>query len=109
MALNYLKRIAVDIIELEKDPLENIFIHYDDDDITNIYALIIGLKDTPNEHGCYYFLLKFPTNYPSSHPTCKFHTINNNHFYLIDLKLVRFFFYICLAIKHHYFYLDRTL
>ena len=40
MAVNYLKRIAVDIIELEKDPLENIFIHYDENDITTIYALI---------------------------------------------------------------------
>tara|TARA_Y100000768_G_scaffold277219_1_gene212649 strand:+ start:8814 stop:9500 length:687 start_codon:yes stop_codon:yes gene_type:complete len=77
MAVNYLKRIAVDIIELEKDPLDNIFIHYDDDDITTIYALIIGPKDTPYENGFYYFTLIFPTNYPSSPPTCKFNTINN--------------------------------
>ena len=72
MALNYLKRIAVDIIELEKEPLENIFIHYNDDDITNIYALIIGPKDTPYEHGFYYFSLTFPTNYPYSPPEIKY-------------------------------------
>jgi len=77
MAVNYLKRIAVDIIELEKDPLENIFIHYDENDITTIYALIIGSKNTPYEDGFYYFSLKFPTDYPSSPPACKFNTINN--------------------------------
>ena len=77
MAVNYLKRIAVDIIELEKNPLENIFIHYDENDITTIYALIIGLKNTPYEDGFYYFSLKFPTDYPSSPPVCKFNTINN--------------------------------
>ena len=76
MSVNYLKRIAVDLIELEKDPIENIYIHYDEDNITRIYALIIGPKDTPYENGFYYFTLNFPTNYPSSPPVCKFNTIN---------------------------------
>ena len=77
MSVNYLKRIAVDLIELEKDPIENIYIHYDEDNITRIYALIIGPKKIHlMKMVFYYFTLNFPTNYPSSPPVCKFNTIN---------------------------------
>ena len=43
----YLKRIISDIADLVSDPVENIHIWYDEENITSVKALIIGPKDTP--------------------------------------------------------------
>ena len=72
----YLKRIISDIAELVSEPVENIHISYDENDITSIKALIIGPKDTPYEDGFYFFTLKFPETYPFDNPSAKFETIN---------------------------------
>lgn len=72
----YLKRIISDIAELVSDPVENIHIWYDEENITSIKALIIGPKDTPYEDGFYFFSLEFPESYPFNNPSAKFETIN---------------------------------
>lgn len=72
----YLKRIISDIAQLVSDPVENIYIWYDENNITSIKALIIGPKDTPYQDGFYFFSLEFPETYPFSNPTAKFETIN---------------------------------
>ena len=72
----YLKRIISDIAELVSDPVENIHIWYDENNITSIKGLIIGPKDTPYEDGFYFFSLEFPETYPFTNPTAKFETIN---------------------------------
>lgn len=72
----YLKRIISDIAELVSDPVENIHIWYDENDIKTIKALIIGPKDTPYEDGFYFFTLNFPESYPFDSPSAKFETIN---------------------------------
>lgn len=72
----YLKRIISDISELVSEPVENIHIWYDENNITSIKALIIGPKDTPYEDGFYFFSLEFPETYPFSNPSAKFETIN---------------------------------
>ena len=73
----HIKRILVDYIDLNNDPLEGIHIHYDDNDITKLYAMIIGPRDTPYEGGYYYFKIEYDENYPTKSPKCKFETINN--------------------------------
>ena len=60
----HIKRILVDYIDLNNDPLEGIHIHYDDNDITKLYAMIIGPRDTPYEGGYYYFKIEYDENYP---------------------------------------------
>ena len=73
----YIKRILVDYIDLNNEPLENIHIYYDDNNITTLYTLIIGPKDTPYEGGYYYFKIEYDETYPNKAPKCKFETINN--------------------------------
>ena len=54
----FMKRIISDIRDLHIDPVENIFINYNEDDLTTIRCLIFGPKDTPYEYGAYFFTLK---------------------------------------------------
>lgn len=70
------KRIARDVIKLNKNPLTKHGIHYfhNEDNLLKSYALIIGPEDTIYEDGFYFFEFTFPTNYPSSPPKAKFIT-----------------------------------
>ena len=70
------KRIARDVIKLNKNPLDNHGIYYfhNEEDLLKGYALIIGPEDTIYEDGFYFFEFTFPTNYPSSPPKAKFIT-----------------------------------
>ena len=45
-----------------------IFIEFNELDITEAYAMIIGPKDTCYENGLLYFKINFPSNYPYSPP-----------------------------------------
>ena len=47
---------------------QGIYCIMDETDIHLMRAMIVGPKDTPYEGGCYYFLFRFPTNYPFSPP-----------------------------------------
>ena len=71
---NVMKRISNDLKLLSKDPLdkEEIYYFYDDNDITEGYALIIGPEDTPYEGGFYFFKFRFPENYPIYPPQVEF-------------------------------------
>ena len=59
-----------DIKEISKMKLNDlgIFIEFDDNNILNARAIIIGPKDTPYENGILYFIIEFPNNYPFSPP-----------------------------------------
>lgn len=72
----YIKRIISDINEISSSYDPNIHIWYDENNITEIKALIIGPQDTPYEDGFFYFTLKFPESYPFNNPEAKFETIN---------------------------------
>ena len=74
----FTKRIIADIHDLKSDPVQGIFINFDEKKLDTIQALIIGPKDTPYENGIYYFTLKFPKTYPFESPKAKFETINGN-------------------------------
>ena len=71
-----IKRLITDYIDLENNNLDNIYTYYDDNNIKELYVLIIGPKDTPYEDGYYYFKLIFDDDYPTKPPNCKFETIN---------------------------------
>ena len=69
-----LKRIMLDYKDIINDPIENIYFSMDESNVYKGYALIIGPKETPYEHGYYLFEFQFPENYPFSPPKVKFHT-----------------------------------
>ena len=78
MSFNFLaqKRISKDIINFQKSGLnkEGIYCHFDEENIENLKALIIGPKNTPYENGFYLFKINFPNDYPFSPPKVKFLT-----------------------------------
>lgn len=78
MSKNALKRIVNDIASLKKDPLENIYIDYNEHNIFKVTALIIGIKDTPYEGGFFFFTIIFSNKYPFNPPKVTFDTIDGN-------------------------------
>uniref|UniRef100_A0A6C0CRC0 Ubiquitin-conjugating enzyme E2 Z n=1 Tax=viral metagenome TaxID=1070528 RepID=A0A6C0CRC0_9ZZZZ len=70
------KRIAKDVIEINKYPLHKHGIYYfhDEENLKKGYALIIGPDETIYQDGFYYFEFTFPSNYPASPPKAKFIT-----------------------------------
>lgn len=67
-----IKRIILDIKDLTKSPIENIYYFPDEDDIQNGYALIIGPENTPYQYGNYLFNFKFTEEYPFNPPKVTF-------------------------------------
>mmetsp|Transcript_58057 Transcript_58057/g.142414 ORF Transcript_58057/g.142414 Transcript_58057/m.142414 type:complete len:313 (-) Transcript_58057:196-1134(-) len=63
-----LKRIRRDLRTLLSDPLPGIFVHCDEQDMTVAHALISGPFETPYEGGFFYFVLRFPDDYPNTPP-----------------------------------------
>ncbi len=74
MAATYLLRIVNDIMEFNKNKPDDIYISFDKMNVTKIYSMIVGPKNTPYFGGYFFFELNFPTNYPASPPTVKFLT-----------------------------------
>lgn len=71
-----LKRLTKDIqmVYLEQLEKEGIYINVHEENIFNIKVMIVGPKDTPYQHGYYFFTLQFPQNYPENPPVAKFIT-----------------------------------
>lgn len=63
-----LKRIILDIRDLQKDPITGVFYYPCEEDITKGYALLFGPRDTPYQHGNYLFSFHFPLEYPYKPP-----------------------------------------
>lgn len=75
-----IKRIFRDVMNIKKDPLEDqgIYIHWNEEEIYKVKALIIGPENTPYEYGNYLFDITFPTEYPHKPPTVTFQTRHTN-------------------------------
>jgi len=74
------KRLAKDIRENLQNPLTSNGIYYKHSD-TNLltgYAMIIGPENTPYHNGFFFFMFKFPIDYPYTPPTVTFHTRGDN-------------------------------
>jgi len=65
-----IKRLVKDVKELKNNSLgsHGIFYEHDDSDILKGRAVIIGSEKTPYFAGFYFFLFKFPSDYPFSPP-----------------------------------------
>lgn len=78
MSSKRLKRITNEIKELENsiDILKKsgIYYHYCEDNINNIYAMLLGPENTPYEKGFYFFKLEYPKNYPMEPPLVTYYT-----------------------------------
>tara|TARA_B100000683_G_scaffold247453_1_gene259927 strand:+ start:968 stop:1807 length:840 start_codon:yes stop_codon:yes gene_type:complete len=70
------KRIVQDIKEVTNDSSlcqNGIYYEHNMDNFMHGDAMLIGPKDTPYEHGLFFFHFEFPSDYPFSPPTVKFH------------------------------------
>ena len=56
---------------------DGIFCSFNEDDLFDVKAMIVGPKDTPYEDGFYFFRLTFPKNYPFAPPKAIFETRYN--------------------------------
>jgi ubiquitin-conjugating enzyme E2 Z len=70
------RRIFTDIKSFKKSNLQEqgIYCEFDDKNVYNVRAMIIGPKDTPYENGYYFFKLNFPSDYPLNPPKVVFYT-----------------------------------
>jgi ubiquitin-protein ligase len=80
MATVAVKRILSDIRKLQASNLERdgIFFQYNESNIMNIKALIIGPSETVYENGYYFFDLKFSELYPMEPPKVTFCTLDGH-------------------------------
>ena len=77
MSKQAIKRIAIrDMREVDNMNLNElgIYVHFNEENITEAYALIIGPKGTPFENGVLYFKIDFPNNYPYSPPKIHYYS-----------------------------------
>ena len=77
MSKQVIKRIATrDIKEMNNMDLNKlgIYINFNEENITEAYAMIIGPKNTPFENGILYFKIDFPNNYPYSPPKVQYYS-----------------------------------
>lgn len=67
-------RIKRDLISIFNDPPVGVFVVGDETNLKFVHALIVGPEGTPYEGGFFYFILKFPNDYPIQPPKVKLMT-----------------------------------
>ncbi|XP_059141693.1 ubiquitin-conjugating enzyme E2 Z-like [Physella acuta] len=72
-----IRRIKNDILAIYSDPPPGLCVMPDPNNITKIHALLTGPFDTPYEGGFFYFLIRFPSDYPISPPRVRLMTTGN--------------------------------
>ena len=72
------RRILNDIKQYKNSDLKDngIYVSFNEDNIYNCKAMIVGPKDTPYAYGYYFFDINFPNNYPIKNPRVDFCTID---------------------------------
>jgi ubiquitin-conjugating enzyme E2 Z len=89
------KRIALDVKDIMSDPIDNI-IYAPHEDLNNVgYVMIIGPKDTPYEHGFYFFEIHFTQDYPFVPPKVIFKTYDGKTRFNPNLYING---YVCLSL-----------
>lgn len=77
-----IKRIQRDIVNIIKNDTlktqDKIFCLFDENDIYDVKALIVGPRDTPYDGGFFFFKLKFSDVHPQKPPTAKLQTLAHN-------------------------------
>lgn len=74
----FANRINKDIKQFFTDPIPDIMLCPDSDNLLVAHAVIVGPENTPYEGGFFYFYVKFPSNYPLSPPIIKLMTTAQN-------------------------------
>lgn len=74
----YANRIFKDIKQFFTDPIHDIMLCPDSENLLIAHAIIIGPEKTPYEGGFFYFYIKLPNNYPLSPPMVKLMTTAQN-------------------------------
>lgn len=79
MSQKAIKRIHHDIKNIRRAKLENLGIYtfFNEENIFNAKAMIIGPHDCPYTHGYYLFDIIFPNDYPTNPPSVKYMTLDN--------------------------------
>jgi ubiquitin-conjugating enzyme E2 O len=68
-AMKRIQKDIKDINESTKDLEDNgIYVHVNDDNMREIYAMFIGREKTPYHHGFYFIKFTYPDDYPMSPP-----------------------------------------
>ena len=67
-------RIKRDLKEFFVDPVPDVFLVPDSDNVCAAHAVVVGPADTPYEGGFFYFFVKFPHDYPIRPPRVKLMT-----------------------------------
>jgi ubiquitin-conjugating enzyme E2 Z len=64
------RRIARDVADIMRNPMnaDGVFYIHDESNMLRGAALIIGAEGSPYAHGCYFFEVSFPYDYPSRPP-----------------------------------------
>ncbi|KAL4874030.1 hypothetical protein BDV12DRAFT_158924 [Aspergillus spectabilis] len=70
-------RITREIKQIEQSADLSIAVNYDDTDIRNVRALILGPPETPYQFGLFEFTIKFGKDYPARPPNVKAVTTNS--------------------------------
>lgn len=64
-------RLKSELGEISRDSLPGIFVIPDESNILMVHALLFGPEGTPYDSGFFYFLLRFPDDYPLRPPRAK--------------------------------------
>jgi ubiquitin-protein ligase len=72
----HLNKLIKDLKDLHDNPLENVKVAYDEDNIKNIYCMIHNLTDNEYKNGQFIFNIKLSNNHPMEPPDFYFLTPN---------------------------------
>ncbi len=66
------KRIQKDIQDIHKSTQDlkdnGVYVHVNEDNMNDVYAMFVGQEKTPYEHGFYFIKFTYPADYPMSPP-----------------------------------------
>ena len=74
----YHKRLYKDIEELNKYPIDNVHIWFDEDDITKLLLMIIGPDETPYKNGYFILSCTITKDFPWKPPLIKYLSTNGS-------------------------------
>jgi len=78
MSKLYQKRLYKDIEELHKNPIDNLYVWFDESDITKMLIMIIGPENTPYENGYFILSCTITPEFPWKPPIIKYLSTNGS-------------------------------
>merc|ERR1711879_903943 len=77
LSMQAINRIKKDIGDIKRDPMDDVWIQPDEQNLSNCDVVIKGPKTTPYEGGYFWFRVQFTSEYPFKPPRVKFLTTGN--------------------------------